>query len=384
MIKHTFNRLWVRISLAIIAIVFVITVLPVASLLLVDEPTIAGEQHAYIEWLNTEESLGLSALQISSLAEGLTQLVQQSLVDDVQFLGITTLLVGIVGGVLLGRGLSLPIEKLVRATKAVASQELNVRVEVRGAQEINDLADNFNQMVESLEHSEQIRRNMLADVSHELLTPLTVMQGNLRAILDDIYALDKEEIGKLYEQNKHLIRLVRDLRQVSQAEAGQLDLTMMPVNINTLVSETVSIFASLAQEKNITLNSQLATTMPHIQGDSHRLRQVLHNLLANALRHTPENGKITVTTEQQPDEICIAITDTGDGISPDLLPHVFDRFYRADETRRRDSGGAGLGLAIARGIVEGHNGRLSATSPGINQGSTFSIYLPTSNKMPLP
>jgi len=376
MIRRTFNRLWVRISVSIIAIVFVITVLPVASLLLVDEPTIAGEQYAYIEWLNTEESLGLSALQISSLAEGLTQLVQQSLVDDVQFLGITTLLVGIVGGILLGRGLSLSIEKLVRATKAVASQERNVRVDVRGAQEINDLADNFNQMVESLEHSEQIRRNMLADVSHELLTPLTVMQGNLRAILDDIYALDKEEIGKLYEQNKHLIRLVRDLRQVSQADAGQLEMNFFTVIINELVQETTNIFMPLAQEKQVTLNSKLAQTLPSVQADSHRLRQVLHNLLANALRHTPENGHITITTEQQPNEICIAITDTGDGIPPELLPHVFDRFYRADETHRRDSGGVGLGLAIAKGIVEGHNGRLTATSSGINQGSIFSIYLP--------
>jgi len=270
----------------------------------------------------------------------------------------------------------LPIEKLVRATKAVASQELNVRVEVRGAQEINDLADNFNQMVESLEHSEQIRRNMLADVSHELLTPLTVMQGNLRAILDDIYALDKEEIGKLYEQNKHLIRLVRDLRQVSQADAGQLEMNFFTVIINELVQETTNIFMPLAQEKQVTLNSKLAQTLPSVQADSHRLRQVLHNLLANALRHTPENGHITITTEQQPNEICIAITDTGDGIPPELLPHVFDRFYRADETHRRDSGGVGLGLAIAKGIVEGHNGRLTATSSGINQGSIFSIYLP--------
>ncbi len=376
MIKRTLNRLWVRLSLSIIAIVFAVTVLPVASLLLTEPQDIVIWEKEYVEWLNEESSLGLSSLQIDSLAEDLAYYVQEEYVSDVQFLLLTTLIVGVVAGVLLGRGLSLPIERLVTATKAVASQELTYRVEIKGAQEITDLANNFNQMVASLERSEQLRRMMLADVSHELLTPLTVMQGNLRAILDDVYALDKDEIGRIYAQNKHLIRLVRDLRQLSQAEAGQLPLNLVPVDLNTLANETATFFMPLAGEKNVAIVCNLAETIPQIQVDSDRLRQVLHNLLANALRHTPEGGHIIIGTELVAGEVHLRITDDGEGISPELQPHVFDRFYRAEESRRRDSGGAGLGLAISKAIVEAHNGRITATSPGKGQGMTIAIYLP--------
>ncbi len=323
-------------------------------------------------------------MQINVLAQDLAYAAQQTTISDVQFLTLTTLIVGVLAGVLLGRGLSLPIERLLTATKAVASQELTHRVDVKGAQEIMALADNFNQMTASLAHSEQLRRNMMADVSHELLTPLTVLQGNLRAILDDVYALSKEEIGKLYEQNRHLIRLVRDLRQLGQAEAGQLPLHLTAVDVSALTQETITIFMPLADEKNVALIDDCAENSPPIQADSGRLRQVLHNLLANALRHTPAGGQITVRAELAADEIQVAITDTGAGIAPELQPHVFDRFYRAEASRRRDSGGAGLGLAISQAIVLAHNGRIEATSAGEGKGSAFTIYLPSHTPLGLP
>lgn len=379
MMTRILNRLWVHFSLSITAIILVITVLPAASLLLVEPQDIISEQKAYIEGLNNEAQLQLSTAQIDYLAQELASALQQVYLNDVQFLTLTTLIVAMVAGGLLGRGLSLPIERLVTATRAIASQELTHRVKVRGAQEIRDLADNFNQMTASLAHSEQLRRNMMADVSHELLTPLTVLQGNLRAILDDVYALDKEEIGKLYAQNKLLIHLVRDLRQLSQAEAGQLPLQVTSVDINTLANETTAIFIPLAQEKNITINSALAEQLPTISGDADRLRQVLHNLLANALHHTPEGGHIVISTALSEKEIQLAITDTGEGIAPELLPHVFDRFYRSEAGLRRDSGGAGLGLAISNAIIRAHNGHIIATSAGINQGSTFCICLPVAD-----
>ena len=381
MIMRLLNRLWVRFSLSITAIIVVVTILPAASLLLVEPQDIVNEQKAYIEGLNNEAQLQLSTAQIDYLAQELASALQQVYLDDVQFLTMTTLIVAVVAGGLLGRGLSLPIERLVTATKAIGSQELTHRVKVTGAQEIRDLADNFNQMTASLAHSEQLRRNMMADVSHELLTPLTVLQGNLRAILDDVYALDKEEIGKLYAQNKLLIHLVRDLRQLSQAEAGQLPLHITSVDINTLTKATSAIFVPLAQEKNITIDLALAAQLPNVAGDADRLRQVLHNLLANALRHTPEGGQITISTVLLQDEIHLAIADTGDGITPELLPHVFDRFYRSEAGLRRDSGGAGLGLAISNAIVRAHNGHITASSAGINQGSTFCICLPIESRV---
>ncbi len=374
MIKRLFNRLWVRFSLSIIGIIFAVTVLPTASLLLVDVQDVISQSILFIEATNKEAALGLSPRQISTLAETLAVEIQKETFSDLQFLTITTLIVGAAAGALLGRGLSLPIERLVVATQAVGAHDLSHRVQVRGAQEIQDLAQQFNQMTAALAHSEQLRRNMMADVSHELLTPLTVLDGNLRAILDDVYEPNKDEIGTLYEQNKHLIRLVKDLRQLALAEAGQLTFQMAPVNLSTLAAEAVNIFIPTAEEKNITIVRNLAENLPLLPADADRLRQVLHNLIANAIRHTPAGGQITVRSQQVAHEVQLSIIDTGEGIDPERQPHIFDRFYYA-EAGRRDSGRAGLGLAISKAIVEAHNGRIEVTSPGINQGSTFSIYL---------
>ena len=330
----------------------------------------------YLEEVNATETLGLSTRQMTILADMLAVDVRQTYYDDLQYLVITTIIIGIVAGALLGRGLSLPVEQLVAATKAVGARDLSHRVAVQGAQEIQELAHNFNQMTAALVRSEQRRRHMMADVSHELLTPLTVLQGNLRAILDDVYELNKEEIGTLYQQNKHLIRLVRDLRQLAQAEAGQLSFEPTAVNLTTLAAETIAVFIPAAQEKGISVVQMLADTLPVVPADSDRLRQVLHNLLANALRHTPAGGQITVRTQHVADEVVLSVADTGDGIAPQWQPHLFDRFYRGMDGRRRDSGGAGLGLAISKAIVEAHNGRISVTSPGQGQGTTFTIYMP--------
>ena len=375
--RRLFNRLWVRFSLSIIAFVFLFIALPAASLLLLSQQEILSGSREYIMGIDAEGALGLSETQIDYLGETLASEIQQEYYGDFQYLALTTLLVGVLAGALLGRGLSLPIERLVTATKAVGSRDLSHHVEVKGAQEILDLADNFNQMTAELARSEQLRQNMMADVSHELLTPLTVLQGNLRAILDDVYELNKDEIATLYNQNKHLIRLVKDLRQLAQVEAGQLPFNIVQLSLNELAEEVTTIFTHPAADKNITFHTQLTENLPPIQADADRLRQVLHNLLANALRHTPKGGQITIRTQNAVNEVWLSITDTGEGINRTLLPHVFDRFYRTDDTRRRDTGGAGLGLAISKAIVEGHKGRLTATSPGKNHGTTFSIFLPS-------
>ena len=370
------NRLWFRFSVSIVLVVFVILVMPTASLLLIERQDIYKLSQDAIYEVDYEAELELTSYQVNTLAYVWAEDTRQTFVDDFQYLLITTLVVGVIAGGILGRRLSLPFERLVNATKAVASKELGHRVEVEGAKEITDLADNFNEMIAALAHSERLRRNMMADVSHELLTPLTVLQGNLRAILDDVYELNKDEIGTLYEQNKHLIRLVKDLRQLAQAEAGQLPYNITAVSLNALTQDMATFFVPAAETKNITITQALTLELPSINGDADRLRQVLHNLMANALRHTPPGGEITVRTQKATNEIWISVSDTGDGIDPTLLPHVFDRFYRTSETRRRDSGGAGLGLAISKAIVTAHNGRISAASPGQGKGTTFTIYLP--------
>ncbi len=380
MIQKQLNRLWVRFSLAIAAIIFVANVIPAASLLLSQPRETYNEMVDYVVYIDEQSSLGLTANQVDAIARELALDVRSEFRFDAQFLTVTTLIVGLFAGVLLGRGLSSPIEKLANATKAVGARDLTHRVKVEGPQEIQELAQNFNQMTEELERSEYSRRNMLADVSHELLTPLTVLQANLIAILDGVYELNTEEIGGLYEQNKHLIKLVQDLRLLSQAETGNLPFELIELNLSDLTHEVSTFFEQAASEKNITIAHQLDSQLPLVKGDINRLRQVIHNIMGNALRHTPEDGEIKLKTTASDNEIQLSISNSGEGIDPKLLPFLFDRYIRATDSKRSDSGGIGLGLAICKAIIEAHNGRIEAKNSDNQSGAQFIVTLPISNR----
>jgi signal transduction histidine kinase len=231
-------------------------------------------------------------------------------------------------------------------------------------------------MAAQLQQLESLRRNLLADVTHELRHPVHVLQGSLQAILDDVYPCNKEEIARLAEQTHHLTVLVSDLHVLAQAEAHKLPLHKQNTDIAGFVKETVAAFEPLVTAKKVTLRVELLGTMPQIAVDRARLRQGVHNLLDNALRHTPEGGAITVSVEQMRSAVQVCVQDTGDGIAAEQLPYVFDRFYRTDEARSRDRGGTGLGLAIVKANVEAHGGTVTVVSPGLGQGSTFVISLP--------
>ena len=284
---------------------------------------------------------------------------------------------GIIGGVVASRVLSAPITKLADAVQAIGAGDLSTRVDIgEHSREIDELTAAFNKMAADLEHAAELRNNLMADVSHELRTPLTVLEGNLRAALDHVYELDDEQIANLYEQTRHLIRLVNELRELALAEAAQLPLDEDPVNLTDLIHETVAVFEPLAEEKGIRLEAAVQERLSAVRGDRSRLRQVLHNLLANALRHTTTSGQITVRGANSRDGITIAIQDTGDGMEEEQLRHIFDRFYRTDPSRSRESGGSGLGLAIVKAIVEAHGGKVGVSSAGLGQGSTFLVTLP--------
>jgi signal transduction histidine kinase len=217
----------------------------------------------------------------------------------------------------------------------------------------------------------------MADVSHELRTPLTVLKGQLRAALDRVYAFDEVDIANLYEQTDHLIRLVNDLHELAQAEANQLPLSKAPTDVSHLLHEVIQTFQPLADEKQITLQSDIVEPLPVMVIDAARIRQVLHNLLGNALQFTSCDGKVMVNALEFNHELRITVRDNGIGIPPQHIAHVFDRFFRVDASRSRDTGGSGLGLAVARAIIEAHGGTLTAQSPGTNQGTAFTITLPT-------
>jgi signal transduction histidine kinase len=284
---------------------------------------------------------------------------------------------GITFGSLMSRSLTAPLNSLVKGARAIGTRNFSQRVEEKGSDEIIAVARAFNEMAADLERGEQLRRNLLADVAHELRTPLSVLQGNLRAILDEVYPLDQTEVARLYEQTRFLSRLVNDLHELAQAEAGQLPLNKQETDLAELVQTTVESFRPSTEAKSISLQTELPAGLPPLRIDGERLRQVLQNLLANALRHTPSGGGITVRAASEPGFIRLSVADTGEGISAEHLPYIFDRFYRADHARSRDRGGAGLGLAIARAIVEAHGGQISTASPGApGQGSVFTIQLP--------
>ncbi len=218
---------------------------------------------------------------------------------------------------------------------------------------------------------------MIADIAHELRTPLTVMQGNLRALLDEVYPLEMGEIVTLYDETRLLSRLVDDLRELALADAGRMSLDIKAVDLNDIVRTTVANFAIAAESENFELAVDNADSLPPIRADADRVAQILRNLLINALRYT--RGRITVSTAPvEQGHIVLSVTDSGEGILPEDLPHVFDRFYRGDRSRARASGGTGLGLAIARAWVEAMGGNIGVEStPG--KGSRFWFSLPVAS-----
>jgi signal transduction histidine kinase len=288
---------------------------------------------------------------------------------------LLSVVVGTLGGVLIGRVISAPISNLAMAAQRIGKGELDVRVPERGSQEIIELGHAFNRMAADLQRAETIRTNLMADVSHELRTPLTVLEGNLRAALDKVVPIDEAEVANLYGQTRHLIRLVNDLHELAQAESGQLPLEMVPVDLKMLIIETLQALEPLATERGIVLSDEIPA-LPGISADPMRIRQVLFNLLSNALRHTPDEGKITVSAKTYAENILLSVRDTGEGLAPDQLAAVFDRFYRVDKSRSRETGGTGLGLAIVKAIVEAHGGKVDAYSAGKGQGCEFLVQLP--------
>ncbi|MCG8348662.1 MAG: ATP-binding protein [Chloroflexales bacterium] len=284
-------------------------------------------------------------------------------------------LFGIIASILFSRQLVRPLAKLTQASYALGDSDLSQRVMVQGSDEINELAATFNKMAAQLKQNETVRQNMLADISHELRTPLAGLEGSLRATLDGVFELDKERIAHLYQQTRHLSRLVDDLHLLARADAKRLSLDKTPVDFAQLLAQMAEIFGVLAHESGVTLETELELLRP-ISADEGRIRQIVSNLLNNALRHTPSGGSITLALRHTGDSAEIVVEDTGEGISAEHLPHLFDRFYRADKSRSRETGGTGLGLAITKALVVSHGGDISAESNSKNGGTVFRVNLP--------
>ena len=275
-------------------------------------------------------------------------------------------------------GVAAPLADVMAAADAVADGDLSARVTVpkHGPDRFSNLAASFNRMAEELERAEQRRRNLTADVAHELRNPLHIIQGNLEGILDEVYEAADGHVLATLEETRLLARLIEDLRTLSLAEAGELLLRRELVDANELLADVQTSFSGQAEAAGLELKLRPAEDNPSLVGDINRLEQVLSNLMANAIRHTPPGGAISLATDSTPDGVRILVSDTGEGIPIEDQPYIFDRFWRGDRSRSRTDGdGNGLGLAIARQLVEAHRGRIEVRSkPG--EGTTFQIALP--------
>lgn len=281
---------------------------------------------------------------------------------------------GYVIAAVLGLILTRPLQQLTEAVQRLGAHNLGERVSVDGWGEIGTLAASFNGMAAALESAENSRQQLLSDVSHELRTPLTILQNNIRAMLDDVIPIDKAQLSTLYSQTHQLNHLLTDLHDLSRANVKQLPLTKIDLSLNALIDQARELFTPLAEEAQVTLHATIPEETIIIHADRNRLIQVLQNLLGNALRHA--NKRVDLNVWQHNTMAIVEISDDGDGIAPEHLPHIFDRFYRVEKSRSRQFGGSGLGLAISQAVVEAHGGIITAHSEGVSHGTTLRFELP--------
>ncbi|HLF24761.1 MAG TPA: HAMP domain-containing sensor histidine kinase [Anaerolineae bacterium] len=271
-----------------------------------------------------------------------------------------------------------PIGDMIEAAGRVAEGDYTTRVAEHGPREVRALAQAFNSMSARLQASDEQRRSLLADVTHELRTPLTVIQGNLEGLLDGIYPPDRAHLEPIVEETRVLSRLIDDLRTLALTESGALKLQKETIEIGELISETVAAFRPQADTAGVAFSTDIAPSLPAIEVDPARIREVLENLLTNALRYTPQGGAVRITCfAPDAQHLTVSVADTGSGIAPDDLPHVFDRFYKSHESR-----GSGLGLAIAKNLIAAHGGEISVESEP-EKGAMIRFTLPV-KPHPLP
>jgi signal transduction histidine kinase len=298
-------------------------------------------------------------------------------VDTLSAIGVIA--VGLLLAFLLSRTLTRPIRELTAATRAVSAGQLKQEVPVHSRDELGELATSFNRMNAELVRSTELRRQMTADIAHELRTPVSVIMGHAEAVHDGVMAPSLESFEIIRDEVERLDSLIEDLRTLSRADAGELSIEFQLVPPVKLLEKVLAIHKQHAAQKNIAIQLQVESDLPEISADPGRLVQVLSNLVDNALLYTPEGGHVLISARVVAEGLEIRVQDSGPGIAENELERVFERFYRSDPSRQRNEGGSGLGLAIAKSIIEKHNGRIWAESkPG--EGTTLVIHLPIMDK----
>lgn len=283
-------------------------------------------------------------------------------------------MVGLVISAYFSKKLTNPLKKLSLAAKAISDGDLSQRVPVDTHDEIGEVAISFNEMADSLEKNENLRQHFLVDIAHELRTPLTIIQGNLESILDGVIEPNREHVASIYDECLRLSRLVVNLRDISLAEAGYLQLDKKTTNLTQLMQTVTQLLIPATDEKGIQLKVQ-APEKAIVMADPDRINQVLYNLLINSISYTPKDGIITISIQEKEQSYQVSVQDNGQGIPEEDQPFIFEHFYRADKSRTKSSGGTGIGLAIVKQLVEAHGGQISVASK-LNIGTTITFSLP--------
>ena len=290
------------------------------------------------------------------------------------FAAIGASTIAVLLGLLLTRTITRPVRDLTLAARALSSGRLNQQVPVRSRDEIGELTKTFNTMSAELALANRLRKQMTADIAHDLRTPLAVITGYLEGLKDGVLKPTRQRFAAMHDEALYLQRLVDDLRLLSLADAGELSINCQPVNPGEMITRLQAAFQHQAEQKEIHLIATIEEGLPTIQIDPERMLQALSNLVTNALRYTPAGGTVTLSARQAEQGVWIEVQDTGAGIDSETLPHVFERFYRGDNARQDD--GTGLGLAITKSIVELQKGKISVASQGPGKGSSFRIEVP--------
>ena len=323
---------------------------------------------------------GSTATMTPTASDVITATFRDSLMHALIIATILATLVALAVSVFISRRIAAPVRAMLVSTTRIGAGHYDERVPLppgNSQDELGQLAASFNEMASSLEQTEQRRLELVGDVAHELRTPIATLQGYLEGLLDGVVEPTDETWAKLLAESGRLRRLADDLQTLSRAEAGQIPTSMQSVAPQALVDAAVDRLSQQYQEKNITLESHVADGLTPVYADPDRAIQVLTNLMTNALRYTPEGGHVDVTVTQSEGRVWFRVRDSGIGITAEQLPHIFERFYRAEKSRARALGGSGIGLTIARALAQAMGGELTAESAGAGKGSTFTFMLVT-------
>jgi histidine kinase len=359
------QRLVWKLFLSYLVIIFVgVSILGVTATL--NAPT-ALDRH-----MATMQSMMDSAVLVDDLRSNFAAAINEVLLVAAG----ASVIAAIVVSLFTARRIVGPLRDMTVVSLRIAAGSYHQRVQMSGEDELGVLAHSFNEMAEVLEQTEQRRVELIGDVAHELRTPLSSIRGTMEGLVDGVLPAEAATFLDVQHEVTRLQRLVRDLEELSRAEAGQISLDVRPSDLGGLIRIAADRLRTQFDDKGVTLQVEGPASLPSVRMDTTRITQVLINLLGNALQYTPAGGSVTVKAWAASREVLVSVRDTGVGISAEYLPHLFERFYRVDRSRSRTGGGSGIGLTISKYLVEAHGGRIWSESPGIGQGSTFTFTLP--------